>query len=149
MKKEDVFGEMFDEVRSFLNLWHYHISFNFNRETKDEYDASLKVHDITHYQAMISYWWQVWEQMMSSFDGVILLTIHEMSHIFTSTGLEVLDNEEEDLAYAIWMSNFLEKRERFIIFAEQQTNVLDKVLFREFKKTKEYRELKKKYKLIK
>jgi len=147
MKKEEIFDLLFDNCKDYLKLNHWDINFNFDKTSK--YDASLEKCDLTHFTATISYTNEVWEKINTDYiDDIILLTLHEMLHIFTGTGSNYFKDNEDDFNLYIWRNNTTLYYNSMIAFEEQMTNIIDKVIFEWFKQTKQYKEIKKKIKLL-
>jgi len=147
--KKQLFDLIFKEVQTFLKLDFYTINFNFNKEDDDWYSAILEDCDYIHFSVKISISNDVRIMLddKDNLDAIILLLIHEMCHIFTSMWSKIFINQRDYFQRFIWDHTLVDLHNQMLWYEEQMTNVIDKVLFEQFKKTKSYRDIKKVSKL--
>lgn len=141
--KKQLFDLMFREIQTFLKLDFYTINFNFNKEDDDWYSATLDDDDYTHFSAKINISNDVWIMLddAKNLDAIILLLIHEMCHIFTSKWSSIFLKERDYFKWFIWDHTLVDLHNKMVWAEEQMTNVIDKVLFEQFKQTKSYKDI--------
>ena len=147
-QKEKVFDLLFKNCKEYLRLNHWYFKFDFDNDNEN-CSATLTTCDTTHFIASISYRNNMWQKLnKKEIDSLILVTIHEMCHIFTWAWSCYIDDNEKIFLEDMWENKYVLIYNTIVWFEEGFFIILDRVIFDSFKKTKEYKEIIKLVKLI-
>ena len=139
-KNKKIFNKMFSSCQEYLNLNIFNIWYNFNKDSNTVM-ASIDI-DLSHLSCVISYAPAVKNFInKKEIDKLILLTIHEMCHIITGWWTCYLEYDKNIFLENMWDIQYSMIYNHILRNEEQMTNILDNVIFKGFKKTKEYKDI--------
>ncbi len=143
----DVYIDTVTELQKFLWLEHFEIDLQWKRELWA--DAAMEI-TYKYQRATLLFDNKIIfkEDYIKELDFYIIsrLFMHECFHIFCSVWTSYLTSEEDNLRLTMWQQQFSMHNNAMITLEEQMVCVLEKTFIKHFEKTKEYKELEKRFK---
>ena len=145
MNKEKLFHHIFEECKSYLRFNNWSFYYKLWQES-----SLWKIEiDHTHLTAIIKFDNSILVWLDEDIDVVIETILHEMLHIYVWAGTIYMEYQEKIFLQYMWNLSYSQIYNSILSLEEQYVNVLDKITLDWFKKTTEYKEIKKMIKNVK
>lgn len=141
-KQIKLLSRIIKELKDYLDLESRDLQISYEDWDWSEYIGWMKNVDYLRFSGYLLLKWEYFKE--SNIDEYISICMHELLHIYVNSSLRVLE-EDTYITANIWENIKHMYHNQMNIHCEQLTVKLERVLTREFKKTKQYDKLKNYY----
>lgn len=141
--------DMIEFLKTYMKLYNWTIVLQWTDDLPNGVTGRLESCYYDYYNAtiLISRDLFIPDDIDDDFDEITTLLIHEICHIFTGTWTSYMEDEinESNMTRFIWRDMFWEIVNSMRREEEKMTNIIDEVIYKWVKETKEYKQFDKKF----
>jgi len=146
----ELYLEIKEYIREYMHLYNWTVVLDWYKNYRETNDVGATItSDYRYLTAKIEFDNEIIFKDDRDFEAVFELLTHEFCHIFTSFWDSYFKNNEDNLRLSFSQKEWALHHESILFMEEQLTNILDKVIMKGIKLTKEYKDFEKRFNKIK